>query len=96
MSNPPGDWAPVPTVGRRVWYWPTKHERATEHDQPFDAGICHVNKDGTVNLDVKNENGFQLRGKQHIVLAATPEKAAPGQASWMPYQTAQAQAASNG
>lgn len=83
----------IPSVGRRVWYWPTKAEKNNpDHDQPFDAGICHVNKDGTVNLDVKTEYGYPLTGKHHIVLVASPELAKPGQASWMPYQTAQAQA----
>ncbi len=80
-----------PTVGRRVWYWPKKHEKIiADHDQPFDAGIVHVNKDGTVNLDVKNEYGYPLTGKHHIVLAKKTELAEPGQASWMPYQVGQA------
>lgn len=80
-----------PTVGRRVWYWPKKDEKnIADHEQPFDAGIVHVNGDGTVNLDVKNEYGYPLTGKHHITLVESPDKAVPGQASWMPYQVGQA------
>jgi hypothetical protein len=82
-----------PTIGRRIWYRPLAHERTFEGgDQPFDAGICYVHPDGTVNLDVKNELGSPLQ-RHDVTVAPSYDEAKPGQCGWMPYQVGQAKAA---
>lgn len=87
----------TPTVGRRVWYWPYDIERNVDLGdesalpQPFDAGIAHVNKDGTINVSIVNDLGYPMTPRQKVTLYATPAAARPGHCSWMPYQTAQAE-----
>lgn len=77
----------TPTIGRRLWYWPHESEKTLAgHSQPFDAGICHVNADGTVNLDVKDEMGCPVFDKINVTLVEAGTKPQPGQASWMDYQ----------
>ena len=50
-----------PTVGKRLWYWPTLAAPAyTPYDlsnQPLAATITHVNFDGTVNISYLNRHG---------------------------------------
>lgn len=83
-----------PTIGRRVWYWPHLTEAAYwDRDsegceipsQPFDAGIAHVNLDGTINISVFNDLGNAMPGKQNVH-QTTPEERKVGCWSWMPYQ----------
>ncbi len=92
-----------PTVGRRVWYWPSPQDRGeTEHkphsliqqgdtSQPCDAGIAYVHGPGLVNLTVADHNGV-MHQRTSVVLLQGDEKPAPGQAyaQWMPYQQGQA------
>jgi hypothetical protein len=62
----------TPTIGRRVWYWPSEAEYQAsasnrtmvepamllnDRDQPCDAGICYVHTDGTINLTVADHTG---------------------------------------
>jgi len=63
-----------PTIGRRVWYWPSEaelHEHvaslgrtrtgagfAVTRGQPCDAGIAFVHGDRMVNLTVADHHGF--------------------------------------
>lgn len=63
----------TPTVGRRIWYWPSREDLAgmspmefiepegkrvfPREAQPLDAGILYVHDDGTVNLDVTDHLG---------------------------------------
>lgn len=79
----------TPTVGRKIWYRPHLNELSWPHDQPFDATVCHVNGDGTVNLYVRTETGNQLPNKNNVVIADGRD-AEPGEAFWMPYQLGQA------
>ena len=85
----------TPSVGRRVWYWPSIEEAAYWNKeqahpcQPFDAGIAHVNEDGTINLGLTNDLGNPLPGKQNV-RETSPEKPEPGCWSWMPFQLGQA------
>ena len=85
----------TPTVGRRVWYWPTENEKSYPHNQPFDAGIAHVNPDGTINVSIIGDNGYPLPPRQNVTLCEQPIGAAPGDCSWMPYQVAKAKAESH-
>lgn len=83
-----------PTVGRKVWYWPTAQEKSWSHDQPFDATIVHVLGERQVNLHVLNEIGYPLPAKEHIVLVQPDQERdpVPGECSWMPFQIGQAKA----
>lgn len=76
----------TPTVGRRVWFWPQDIERTIfPSDQPFDAGVAHVNGDGTINCSIVNEFGNSMNGKQGVLLLPYSERR-PGVCTWMPYQ----------
>jgi len=81
-----------PTIGRKVWYWPTAAEKSWSHDQPFDATIVHVTGERTVNLLVHNELGYPVPAKENVVLVQPDMKRepVPGECSWMPFQTDQA------
>jgi len=50
-----------PTVGRIVWYWPSKHDESVDigfyDDTPLRADICYVHEDGTVNLSINDCTG---------------------------------------
>lgn len=86
-----------PTVGRRVWYWPHPTERSIdtpegEKPQAFDAGVAHVNEDGTINVSLTNEFGTHIGGRQNVVLRGTPDDALPGECSWMQYHVDTAKA----
>jgi hypothetical protein len=86
-----------PTVGRRVWYWPIETERSiplADEDfvaQPFDAGIAHVNADGTINVSITNDMGYPIHPRQNVVLRDTPDQARGGECSWMTYHVKKAQ-----
>jgi hypothetical protein len=76
-----------PTVGRKVWYWPYAPR---EGDQPFDATICYVHSDRSVNLRVTDVQGAS-RGLICVTLCQ-PADPRPEQryCEWMPYQKGQA------
>jgi hypothetical protein len=49
-----------PTVGKRLWYWPTRAGAIDNYDlanQPLAAFITCVNMDGTVNIAYLDRNG---------------------------------------
>ena len=88
----------TPTIGRKVWYWPSDYQRRTgltvADGQPCDATVVHVRADGRVNLRVTDHigNTHPLTGIE-LVQGATPahaEEAPEGCATWMPYQAKQA------
>lgn len=87
-----------PTIGRRVWYWPSQADfdsGADSHDpsQPFDAGVVCVNGDRSVNLTITDHEG--ITWFQEGVQLVQPEDTQPsttdgGFAVWMDYQIQQA------
>lgn len=95
-----------PTIGRRVWYWPSNYDVGRElplpgvvmsqHQaaQPFDAGIAYVHGDRMVNLTVADHNGI-LHARTEVFLAQDDDEVPPGcaYAQWMPYQQGQAKPA---
>lgn len=96
----------IPTIGRRVWYWPTAEEAvigSIDPTQPFDAGVVFVHAPGNavpvVNLVIAKHNGGQVFFKEGVELF-TPHVSGldyaglGGYATWMPYQVAQAAKAS--
>lgn len=99
-----------PSIGRRVWYWPSDSDlglldpqpattmnviaREVETRQPFDAGVCFVHDERTVNLTVADHDGV-VHARQSVTLVQegdTPPEGA-GYATWMPYQINQAKEA---
>lgn len=85
----------TPTIGRRVWYFPSEFDRVEHHDpvhqpdhsQPLDAGIAYVHSQTMVNLTVADQNGT-MHARTSVRLLQTDECAAEGEAyaQWMPYQ----------
>jgi len=72
----------APTIGRRVWYWPSEAEyqasasnrtmveppmRLKDRAQPCDAGICYVHTDGTINITVADHTGA-MHARQGVPL----------------------------
>lgn len=91
----------TPTIGRKVWYWPSGHDLQTlslrQHHayigqaQPFDATVIYVWNDRSVNLCVTDHNG-NVFTRTSVTLSQPGDLSVPpeGYASWMPYQVAQA------
>lgn len=88
----------TPTVGRKVWYRPSGHNRTQlgvwNDDQPCDATVTYVWHDRMVNLHVIGPAGavHQFNSVQ-LLQAGDPVPAGiehGGYAEWMPYQTGQA------
>lgn len=86
----------VPTIGRKVWFWPTAQQylRYTAdgsvaiENQPFDATVIAVWGDRCVNLRVTDHEGNQFT-RTSVPLnqpgdAIHIEEA--NFATWMPYQ----------
>lgn len=98
----------IPTIGRRVWYWPSAYDCGNaaqqpasgvmEADavQPCDAGICYVHGERLVNLTIADHGGFMHR-RCGVQLLQEGDEIPIGQAyaTWMPYQVGQAKATSS-
>lgn len=96
----------TPTVGRKVWYWPTDNEKAGTYGmqqfgtppQPLDATVLCVWGDRCVNLEVIDHNGKHFVRTSATLLQegevppTNPETGRPwgGYCEWMPYQKGQA------
>lgn len=93
----------TPTIGRRVWFWPSKYDATVsgmtvnraDPPQPLDAGVCFVWNERMVNLTVADHCGA-MHARTSVPLLqdddAVPHEGV-GYATWMPYQTGQAKAA---
>jgi hypothetical protein len=84
----------VPTIGRRVWYWPLDSERTFPGAQPFDAGVAYVHSPGVLTISVHNDLGNPMPGLQGV-RQTTPEEGERGCWSWMPFQVGQAKQAAD-
>ena len=85
----------MPTVGRRVWYWPSLNDLGqgvpnmvhTDAAQPLDAGICYVWNDRLVNLTVADQNGhMHRRFSVRLLQAGEQPMIGEAYAQWMPFQ----------
>lgn len=96
----------VPTIGRRVWYWPSSLDRGLlevkpttiiEADvessgQPCDAGVVRVFNDRLVNLSVTDHYG-NVHKRLSVTLYQPGDHVTHsdgGYATWMDYQVQQA------
>ena len=82
-----------PTIGRVVWFQPTKTTFEALRPQPYPALICHVHSDNSINVGYFTEDGTP--GKATMVKLVqegddTSGLTTGGYAEWMPYQLAQA------
>jgi hypothetical protein len=95
-----------PTIGRRVWYWPSDEDlhltdeaplakmTAGDRTQACDAGVCYVWDDRRINLTVADHNGLMhARPSVQLVQEGDPIPVGQAYATWMPYQTTQAKKA---
>lgn len=90
----------TPTIGRRLWYWPSNWDRnpingkymhASDEKQPCDAGICYVWSDRMVNLTVTDHNGrVHQRASVKLLQGDDPVPTGDAHAQWMPFQAGQA------
>lgn len=96
----------TPSVGRKVWYWPSLYDLASPHasaDNPmpgrgmrqvtgeaFDATVLCVHGDRCVNLLVVDHCGVTHYVPSASLMQPGDDKPAHGYAEWMPYQVGQA------
>jgi hypothetical protein len=88
-----------PTIGRRVWYWPSTYDRGAQltkpetiiqssGTQPCDAGVVFVHGDRLVNLSVTDHNG-NVHKRTSVTLFQPGDPIPSGDAGfavWMDYQ----------
>ena len=75
-----------PTVGRKVWFYPT----ADSSGEPQDATVVAVHSDRLVNLVVFDHVG-EMSAPRSVNLVQEGDEAPYGQhCRWMPYQLGQA------
>lgn len=96
----------APTVGRKVWYWPSASDKTgpvpmtQQTGRPLDATVIAVHGDHMVNVLVTDVMGrqFPVLSCELVQPGETPRANADGQVygryvEWMPYQVGQAKAA---
>ena len=83
----------APTVGRKVWFWPSEQEsymNVEDDTQPLDATVLFVHKDERINLLVVDHLGH-THPEMNVLLIQEGETKPEGEgfATWMPYQVKQ-------
>lgn len=86
----------TPTVGRQVWFWPSKDkvaemQPAFDRTQPMAATVTWVWDDRRVNLAVLDQNAkpYPMIGVKLLQEGDAPAEG-ESYAEWMPYQKGQA------
>jgi hypothetical protein len=82
-----------PTIGRVVWFQPSKAADQPLRTQPYPALVCYVHSDSCINVAYFNEGGTACSATS--VTLVQDEKDREGLfagyfAEWMPYQVGQA------
>jgi hypothetical protein len=83
----------IPTIGRRVWYWPAGINDYDMQDidgirHAFDAGIVYVHNERLVNVVVTDHLGFTHRRKNVTLIQPGDEiPQDKPRCEWMPFQT---------
>lgn len=83
----------VPTVGRKVWFYPNQgqHGLSRMGEQPFDATVVYVHGDRLVNLLVVDHLGESTPFLRVQLVQPGDEACGTGhRAEWMPFQVTQA------
>lgn len=82
-----------PTVGRMVWFWPSRAEGEPKPSQPYAAQVAYVHGDRMVNLSVVDPNGKQFAATSVKLLQDDDAEPSHGYyCQWMPFQVGQAKA----
>ena len=80
-----------PSIGRVVWFQPSKPEDQPLRDQPYAALVTYVWSDTMVNLAVFDQSGTPFSAMSVRLLQDDEEKPQFGHfAEWMPFQKGQA------
>jgi len=88
----------TPTIGRKVWYWPSKEMLAAhgvkmsqvDPDQPLDATVVLVHTDRMVNLSAHDHMGNHCPLTSVVLRQPSDPKPQGDYCEWMPYQVKQA------
>ncbi len=77
----------IPTIGRKVWYWPSALEHVTVLDkaQALDATVIYVHDENKINLLITDHIG-KVQVKTLVPINCI-DNILP-RAEWMPYQKA--------
>ena len=92
-----------PTIGRRVWYWPSSFDKGRlnrkpdtiiqqgDPNQACDAGIVYVHSDTMINVTVADHNG-NMHNRTSVPLLGfdDPKPQDNAYCTWMDYQINQA------
>jgi len=85
-----------PTIGRRLWFWPSKNTgdsgfTYSDPKQPCDAGIAYVHSDRLINVSVADQAGVvHSRTSVPLIQAGETPPEHGFYCEWMPYQQGQA------
>lgn len=88
-----------PTIGRRVWYWPSSFDKGRlqlkpdtimqtgDANQACDAGIAYVHSDTMINVTVADHNGnMHKRTSVPLLGFDDPKPQDNAYCTWMDYQ----------
>lgn len=82
----------TPTIGRKLWYWPTAQERegfgmSKDDTQPMDASICFVHSDRRVSITFNDHRGRHFF-RPDVLLLQGDETFVPvtSYVAWTPHQ----------
>lgn len=91
-----------PTIGRRVWYWPSSFDKGRlqlkpdtimqtgDPSQACDAGIAYVHSDTMINVTVADHNGnMHKRTSVPLLGFDDPKPQDNAYCTWMDYQVQQ-------
>jgi hypothetical protein len=80
-----------PTIGRVVWFQPSKAADQPLRDQPYAALVTHVHSDRCINVGGFDANGTPFAACSVRLLQDDDVPSEGGYfAQWMPYQKGQA------
>ena len=92
----------APTIGRRVWYWPSQEDFLSPQyevnmgslnaNQAFDAGVIFVHNERTVNLLVTDHLGHSHARGSVELWQGDMDRPSGAYCEWMPFQKGQAKA----
>ena len=95
-----------PTIGRRVWYWPSSFDKGRlqlkpdtimqtgDPTQACDAGIVYVHSDNMINVTVADHNGnMHKRTSVPLLGFDDPKPQDNAYCTWMDYQVFRAKLA---
>jgi len=83
----------LPTIGRKLWYWPPEDFPHPDKSQPLDATIAYVHSMDCINIGFRDQNGVPYAAQQIYLWHGEgnrPVGAIFGYCEWMLFQKGQA------